>query len=49
MDFVTNAISGALTGFVDSATRTAGGYAGDFVIRAGDYIEGAGRGVGDGA
>ncbi|OCK81212.1 hypothetical protein K432DRAFT_442541 [Lepidopterella palustris CBS 459.81] len=46
MDFISNIISNSVAGFVEAGTRTAGGYAGDALIRAGDLIENTGRGVG---
>jgi len=46
MDFISNIISNSVAGFVEAGTRTAGGYVGDAIIRAGDLIESTGRGVG---
>ncbi|OCL13384.1 hypothetical protein AOQ84DRAFT_111211 [Glonium stellatum] len=46
MDFISNIISNSVAGFVEAGTRTAGGYAGDALIRAGDFIESAGQGIG---
>lgn len=46
MNFISNIISNSVAGFVEAGTRTAGGYAGDAIIRAGDLIESTGRGVG---
>lgn len=46
MEFVQNIIWNSVEGFVEAGTRTAGSYAGDVLIKAGDVIEGAGRGVG---
>jgi len=46
MNFISNIISNSVAGFVEAGTRTAGGFAGDALIRAGDLIENTGRGVG---
>ena len=46
MNLISNIISNSVAGFVEAGTRTAGGYAGDAIIRAGDLIESTGRGVG---
>ncbi|KAF2195084.1 hypothetical protein K469DRAFT_545793, partial [Zopfia rhizophila CBS 207.26] len=47
MDFISNIIWNSVEGFVEAGTRTAGGYAGDALIRAGDLIESSGRSVGN--
>lgn len=47
MNFVSNIIWNSVEGFVEAGTRTAGGYAGDALIKAGDMIENSGRGIGD--
>lgn len=46
MNFVQNILWNSVEGFVEAGTRTAGGYAGDALIKAGDLIESGGRGVG---
>ncbi|KAF2108415.1 hypothetical protein BDV96DRAFT_605778 [Lophiotrema nucula] len=46
MNFVQNILWNSVEGFVEAGTRTAGGYAGDALIKAGDLIENGGRGVG---
>lgn len=46
MNFVSNIIWNSVEGFVEAGKRTAGGYAGDALIKAGDLIEGGGRKVG---
>lgn len=46
MNLISNIISNSVAGFVEAGTRTAGGYAGDAIIRTGDLIESTGRGVG---
>jgi hypothetical protein len=48
MNFVSNIIWNSVEGFVEAGTRTAGGYAGDALLKAGDLIEGSGRSVGKG-
>jgi len=48
MNFVSNIIWNSVEGFVEAGTRTAGGYAGDALLKAGDLVEGAGRSVGTG-
>jgi hypothetical protein len=52
MNLVTNYVSGiiqnSVAGAVDAGMRTAGGYAGDMLGKAGDLIETTGRGFGDG-
>ncbi|KAH7115328.1 hypothetical protein B0J11DRAFT_129502 [Dendryphion nanum] len=48
MNFVQNIIWNSVEGFVEAGTRTAGGYAGDALIKAGDLIENSGRSVGNG-
>lgn len=47
--FVQNIIWNSVEGFVEAGKRTAGGYAGDALIKAGDMIENGGRSFGDGA
>ncbi|KAF2477706.1 uncharacterized protein BDR25DRAFT_275048 [Lindgomyces ingoldianus] len=44
--FITNILWNSVEGFVEAGTRTAGEYAGDALIKAGDLIEGSGRNVG---
>lgn len=46
--FVQNIIWNSVSGFVEAGTRTAGGYAGDALIKAGDMVENGGRSVGTG-
>jgi hypothetical protein len=46
MNFVSNIIWNSVEGFVEAGTRTAGGYAGDVLIKAGDVIENSGRAYG---
>ncbi|ORY01032.1 hypothetical protein BCR34DRAFT_575223 [Clohesyomyces aquaticus] len=46
--FISNILWNSVEGFVEAGTRTAGGYAGDALIKAGDLIEGGGRKVGSG-
>lgn len=48
MNFVQNILWNSVSGFVEAGTRTAGGYAGDALIKAGDVIENSGRSVGNG-
>jgi hypothetical protein len=48
MNFVSNIIWNSVEGFVEAGTRTAGGYAGDALLKAGDLIEGSGRNIGNG-
>ncbi|PSN64671.1 hypothetical protein BS50DRAFT_79157 [Corynespora cassiicola Philippines] len=48
MNFVQNILWNSVEGFVEAGTRTAGGYAGDALIKAGDMIENSGRSVGTG-
>lgn len=48
MNFVQNILWNSVSGFVEAGTRTAGGYAGDALIKAGDLIENSGRSVGNG-
>jgi len=48
MNFVSNIIWNSVEGFVEAGTRTAGGYAGDALLKAGDLIENSGRSVGNG-
>jgi len=45
--FVQNILWNSVSGFVEAGTRTAGGYAGDALIKAGDLIENSGRSVGN--
>ncbi|KAF2753627.1 hypothetical protein EJ05DRAFT_166398 [Pseudovirgaria hyperparasitica] len=49
MNFVSNIIQSSVAGFVDSGMRTAGGYAGDILNKAGDYIESGGAAYGRGS
>ncbi|KAH8727850.1 hypothetical protein GQ44DRAFT_610346 [Phaeosphaeriaceae sp. PMI808] len=46
--FIQNIIWNSVEGFVEAGTRTAGEYAGNALIKAGDMIENGGRGVGNG-
>lgn len=46
--FIQNILWNSVSGFVEAGTRTAGGYAGDALIKAGDMIENSGRNVGNG-
>lgn len=46
--FIQNILWNSVSGFVEAGTRTAGGYAGDALIKAGDMIENSGRSIGDG-
>ena len=48
MNFVQNILWNSVSGFVEAGTRTAGGYAGDALIKAGDLIENSGRSIGNG-
>ncbi|KAF2796605.1 hypothetical protein K505DRAFT_415654 [Melanomma pulvis-pyrius CBS 109.77] len=48
MNFVQNILWNSVEGFVEAGTRTAGGYAGDVLLKAGDLIENSGRSVGNG-
>lgn len=48
MNFVSGIIQNSISGFVDAGMRSAGGFAGDTLIKAGDAIESAGRGYGNG-
>jgi len=45
--FIQNIIWNSVEGFVEAGTRTAGEYAGNALIKAGDMIENGGRGVGN--
>lgn len=47
--FVQNILWNSVEGFVEAGKRTAGGYAGDALIKAGDLVENSGRNIGDGA
>lgn len=46
--FIQNIIWNSVEGFVEAGTRTAGEYAGNALIKAGDMIENGGRSVGNG-
>ncbi|KAF2687642.1 hypothetical protein K458DRAFT_475583 [Lentithecium fluviatile CBS 122367] len=46
--FIQNILWNSVSGFVEAGTRTAGGYAGDALIKAGDLVENGGRSVGTG-
>ncbi|KAH7390627.1 hypothetical protein BKA66DRAFT_568567 [Pyrenochaeta sp. MPI-SDFR-AT-0127] len=46
--FIKDIIWNSVEGFVEAGTRSAGGFAGDALIKAGDMIENGGRGVGNG-
>jgi len=46
-EFVKNIIWNSVSGFVEEGTRTAGEFAGNALIKAGDAIESGGRGVGN--
>ncbi|PVI02198.1 hypothetical protein DM02DRAFT_613162 [Periconia macrospinosa] len=46
--FIQNMIWNSVEGFVEAGKRTAGGYAGDALIKVGDAIENGGRSVGTG-
>ncbi|KAF2240608.1 hypothetical protein BU26DRAFT_611479 [Trematosphaeria pertusa] len=46
--FVQNILWNSVEGFVEAGKRTAGGYAGDALIKAGDLVENSGRNIGDG-
>jgi hypothetical protein len=45
--FIQNILWNSVEGFVEAGTRTAGEYAGNALIKAGDLIENGGRGVGN--
>lgn len=45
--FIQNIIWSSVEGFVEAGKRSAGEYAGNALIRAGDAIENGGRGVGN--
>ncbi|KAJ4303453.1 hypothetical protein N0V90_002348 [Kalmusia sp. IMI 367209] len=45
--FIQNILWNSVSGFVEAGTRTAGGYAGDALIKAGDLLENGGRGLGN--
>lgn len=45
--FIQNIIWNSVEGFVEAGTRTAGEYAGNALIKAGDMVENGGRGVGN--
>jgi hypothetical protein len=45
--FVKNIIWNSVSGFVEEGTRSAGEFAGNALIKAGDAIENGGRGVGN--
>ena len=47
-EFIKNIIWSSVEGFVEAGTRTAGEFAGNALIKAGDAIEGGGRSVGNG-
>lgn len=44
--FIQKIIWNSVEGFVEAGTRSAGDYVGDTLIKAGDFIEDSGRGVG---
>jgi hypothetical protein len=46
--FIQNILWNSVEGFVEAGTRTAGEFAGNALIKAGDLIEGGGRSVGNG-
>ena len=46
--FIQNILWNSVEGFVEAGKRSAGGYAGDALIKAGDLIENGGRSVGTG-
>jgi len=46
--FVTNIIQNSLSGFVDGAVKTAGGYAGDAIVGVGNFVERQGNAIGNG-
>lgn len=46
--FIQNILWNSVEGFVDAGKRTAGEYAGNALIKAGDLVENAGRSVGNG-
>jgi len=46
--FIQNILWNSVEGFVEAGTRTAGEYAGNALIKAGDMIENGGRSVGNG-
>jgi hypothetical protein len=46
--FIQNILWNSVSGFVEAGTRTAGGFAGDALIKAGDMVENGGRSVGTG-
>ena len=46
--FIQNILWNSVSGFVEAGTRTAGGYAGDALIKAGDMVEKGGTSVGNG-
>ncbi|OAL52094.1 hypothetical protein IQ07DRAFT_586431 [Pyrenochaeta sp. DS3sAY3a] len=45
--FIQNIIWNSVEGFVEAGTRTAGEYAGNALIKAGDMVENGGRGMGN--
>jgi hypothetical protein len=45
--FIQNIIWNSVEGFVEAGKRSAGEYAGNALIKAGDMIESGGRGVGN--
>jgi hypothetical protein len=46
--FIQNIIWNSVEGFVEAGTRSAGDFAGNALIKAGDMIENGGRSVGNG-
>lgn len=46
--FIQNILWNSVEGFVEAGTRSAGDFAGNALIKAGDLIEGGGRSVGNG-
>jgi hypothetical protein len=45
--FVSNIIQNSLSGFVEGAVKTAGGYAGDAISGLGNFVERQGDAFGD--
>jgi hypothetical protein len=45
--FIQNILWSSVSGFVEAGKRSAGEYAGNALIKAGDAIENGGRGVGN--
>lgn len=45
--FIQNILWNSVEGFVEAGTRSAGEFAGNALIKAGDMIENGGRGVGN--